>query len=277
MLHKVPATSCLVLLLADESTYAGKTARGVFSAVDLSAGQPMVDLLGDGVDRAMEEVRNRKYAVSRFCREYLSEKPDAQVIVLGSGLDPLSIDIAECYPDATVIDVDMANLDIKQKINDSLGGPELRFCVANLADVPSLVSALQAAGWDPQLPTLLVAEGISYYIPKPVFLQTLKALRTAGGALVLEYSMPEEEITDEEALQISSDFYGKLWQLLEMPFQLQRYGTKDAASVARELGGELVQTLTSHEMELGRTGKSEHAPNPTDGVIRVSFIRMSQG
>ena len=275
MLHKVPATSCLVLLLADESTYSGRTAKGLFSAVDLSAGQPMVDLLGEAFDQAVEEVRNRKYAVSRFCRHYLLEQPDAQVIVLGGGLDPLSIDIAECYPDARVIDVDMANLDIKQKINDSLGGPELRFCVANLADVSSLVPALQAAGWDPQLPTLLVAEGISYYIPKPVFLQTLKALRTGGGALVLEYSLPESEITDQEALEISTDFYGKLAQLLDMPFQLQRYGAKDAASLARELDGELVQTLTSHEMELGRTGKAEQAPKPTDGVIRVSLIRMA--
>ncbi len=275
MLHKVPATSCLVLLLADESTYSGKTARGLFSAVDLSAGRPLVDLLGDALDRAVEEVGNRKYAVRRFCQTYLSERPDAQVIVLGSGLDPLSIDIAECYPDATVIDVDMANLDIKQAINESLGGPELRFCVANLANVSTLVPALKAAGWDPGSATLVVAEGISYYLPKPVFLQTLKALRTVGGALVLEYSLPTDEITEEEALQISDEFYGKLAQLLEMPFQLQRYSTGEAESVARELGGELVQTLTSHEMEIGRTGKAETAVNPTDGVIRVSLIRMA--
>ena len=275
MLHKVPATSCLVLLLAGESNYSGKVARGLFSVVDLSAGQPMVDLLGDAYDRAVEEVGNRKYAVRLFCNTYLSERPGAQVIVLGSGLDPLSIDIAECYPQSTVIDVDMANLDIKQAINEELGGPELRFCTANLADASALVPALKAAGWDPGSATLIVAEGISYYLPKPVFLQTLTALRTAGGALVLEYSLPKEEITEEEALEISDEFYGKLAHLLEMPFQLQCYGTGEAESVARELGGVLVQTLTSHEMEIGRTGKAETAVNPTDGLIRVSLIHMA--
>ncbi len=246
----------------------------MFSAVDLSAGQPMVDLLGEAWERAVSEVNNRKYGVRLFCHEFLSEKPAAQVIVLGGGLDPFSIDIAECFPESSVIDVDMANLDIKKDINDSLGGPEIGFCAANLADTATLVPALQAAGWDPQAPTLLVAEGITYYIPKPIFLQTLKALRTRGGALVLEYTLPAAEIVDEEAGAMSNEFYQKLADLLGMPFQLQRYGARDVTLVARALDGKHTRTLTSHEMERGRTGEAKDATNPADGVIRVSMIRF---
>ena len=103
------------------------------------------------------------------------------------------IDIAECFAATTVFDVDMANLDIKQQINESLDGPEVRFCMGDLTNVDSLIRTLKTHGWDAGKPTLLVAEGISYYLPKPVFMELLTALRTPSGALVLEYSLPPEE------------------------------------------------------------------------------------
>ncbi len=274
---KVPATSCLVLLLSDESAYEGSTAKRLFTAVDLSEGQPMVELLGEDWERAVEEVMNRKFGVRHLCHQYLAEYPDAQVLVLGGGLDPFSIDIAECYPATTVFDVDMANLDIKQQINDSLGGPDVRFCIADLADVESVVAVLEAQGWDAGTPTLLIAEGISYYVPKPVFITTLRALRTSSGALVFEHSLPSEELTEQDAREISDRFYGQLQDLLEMPFPLQRYGAADMVHLSVRLGGRLTQTLSSHDLELGRTGEAAFSVNPGDGVIRVSMIRFRCG
>ena len=277
MMLKVPATSCLVLLLSDESAYEGPTAKRLFGEVDLSEGQPMVELLGEYLELGMEEVMNRKFGVRHFCHQYLTEYPDAQVMVLGGGLDPFSIDVAECYPSTTVFDVDMANLDIKQKINTSLGGPDVRFCDADLTDIANLVPALESQGWDASRPTLLVAEGISYYVPKPVFCAILRALRTPGGALVLEYSLPPEEVVDEEALEASTRFYGQLQDLLGMTFPLQRYGADEVATLATQLGGRLTQTLGSHELELGRTGESIRMQDSDDGVIRVSMIRLQAG
>ena len=87
---KIPATSCLALLLTDKSAYEGSTAKRMFSAVDLSEGQPMVDLLGDDWELAREEVMNRKFGVRHLCHQYLIKYPDAQVLVLGGGLDPFS-------------------------------------------------------------------------------------------------------------------------------------------------------------------------------------------
>ena len=63
-----------------------------------------------------EEISNRKYGISKFSKEFLSNHTDTQVVILGAGLDPRSLEVAETFPKTIVFDVDMENRDIKKKI-----------------------------------------------------------------------------------------------------------------------------------------------------------------
>ena len=165
----IPATSAFVLQFTRESAYASASARKFLASVDLTSGEALKNAFEVEWDVVYEEVANRKFGVQMQCREFLSAMPDAQVILLGGGLDPLSIDLAGSFPSSTVFDVDLANMDVKQQINASIQGPSVRFCTANLADADSLAQVLRQRGWDVEKPTLLVAEGITYYVPKHVF------------------------------------------------------------------------------------------------------------
>ena len=146
-MFEIPATSAFVLSFANQDIYRGAAARTLLSSVDLSAADPIRAQFEDIHDEITMEILNRKYGVAQCCRKYLDENPTAQVIHLGGGLDPLPIDLAESYPKAHFFDVDMANMSLKEEINQKIGGPDVSFLTANLADIPSLTGILSNAGW----------------------------------------------------------------------------------------------------------------------------------
>lgn len=269
---EVPATSAFVLLFTNQDMYKGSTARTFMSKIDLSAADPIKEAFKDHWEQKRTELLNRKHGVEKGCRQFLDAHPTAQVIHLGGGLDPLSIDLAECYPQAQIYDVDMAHMPLKAEINQSLGGPEIAFLTANLADVPSLTTVLSGAGWSADSPTLLVSEGISYYIPKNVYSHTLAALRTSGGRLVFEYSIPDELLVGTPMAEVYLDFYTRFTALLELPFPMQRYDDSEVNELASNLNGEVQEILIQKELEFSRLGKNVMRKDPTMGSIRVATI-----
>ena len=274
-MYEVPATSAFVLLFTNESAYGADSAKRFLASVDLSAGKPLMVPFEGVWDTGVEEVGNRKFAVRTHALEFLSRHVDAQVILLAGGLDPLSLDLAETFPEATVYDVDMANMDVKRQITEAVSGPTIRFVTSNLADVTALTEALKANGWNPAQPTLLIAEGITYYIPKTVFRQTLAALRTSGGALVLEYAIPDEDIRDPERESIYRDFFARFAELLQLPFAMQRYSQLEVTELAAFLDGKVTRTITQPEAERLRTGANASYTHAEAGVIQVAAVRFA--
>ncbi|MXW14919.1 MAG: hypothetical protein F4069_04200 [Rhodothermaceae bacterium] len=273
-MFEVPATSAFVLSFANQEIYRGAAARTLLSSVDLSAADPIRAQFEDIHDEITMEILNRKYGVAQCCRKYLDENPTAQVIHLGGGLDPLPIDLAESYPKAHFFDVDMANMSLKEEINQKIGGPDVSFLTANLADIPSLTEILSNAGWDSDAPTLLVSEGISYYIPKEVYRHTLTSLQTSGGCLVFEYSVPDHILVGVPKAEIVFDFFERFTALLNMPIQMQRYDDPEVRDLAAGMNGEVVDILTQHQLEFSRTGRNEMRDDPRMGAIRIALIQL---
>ena len=271
-MYQVPATSALVLLFTEADVYEGNAAKRLFASLDLSAGHELRAHFTEHWDVAYTAIKTRKVRVRQLSQEYLRTNPSAQVISLGGGLDPMTIDLAELFPQASVFDVDMSQMDVKATINAAVDGPKLKFVTANLGDTDDLVRVLQTHGWDAERPTLVVAEGITYYVPAPVFAQALGAVRTDGGALVLEYSLQDEEITDVNYRDDYINFYTKLAELLNLPFPLVRYTTEYVQQLAAQLGGTLVRTLTEHHTEMELKGFTEFFHDPDAGGIRVALI-----
>ena len=271
-MYEVPATSSLVLLFTQPEIYEGQAAKRLLKNVDLSAGLPVKTMFSDLWDLAYAEVTTRKLRVKRLCHEYLNEHASAQVVSLGSGLDPLTMDLAESFPAARIFDVDMGQMDVKAELNQAIDGPDIAFVTANLADAQGLTATLSGHGWNAQQPTLAIAEGITYYIPAPVFAQTLAAVRTDGGALVLEYTIPDDDITDLKNREDYVRFFHQHSQMLQLPFPMVRYSEAYVGELAQQLSGSLVKTLYSHHMELEFKGHNEFFDTPDAGAIRVSLI-----
>ncbi len=271
---EVPATSAFVLSFANQNVYRGAAARAFLSSIDLSAAEPIIAQFKEIHEEITVEILNRKYGVEKCCRKYLDENPTAQVIHLGGGLDPLSIDLAEGYPKAHFFDVDMANMSLKEEINRKIGGPDIPFLTANLADIPSLTEVLSNAGWNSDAPTLLVSEGISYYIPKEVYRRTLASLQTSGGCLIFEYSIPDHLLVGVPKAEIVFDFFERFTGFLNMPIQMQRYEDTEVRNLAADMNGEVVDILTQHQLEFSRLGRNEMREDPRMGAIRVALIQF---
>ena len=295
-MFEVSATSALVLLWTDHSIYESPSAQAFLRKVSLNAGKDLCDSLSlaikeiasknpeldedmrlpveDFANNLDQEVTYRKYAVKQFCTEFLSSAPDAQVIFLGAGLDPKSLDIAEEFPQSKVFDVDRDNMDIKAEITKNIGGPtNLLFCKGDVTAPDKLAATLSRRGWNAHKTTLLVAEGISYYVQKIPFKKTLEKLKTAGGGFIFEYTLPDEDIAPPIVAVVAKEFFQQLQHLIQFPTPLNRYKTKEVANLAKNLGGDLLRTVSPKDMERERTRTNERYQH-YDGFIRISFIRF---
>ena len=62
-------------------------------------------------------------------------------------------------------------------------------------------SALAREGWDYERPSLVVVEGVSYYVPKAKMASLLEyfCTRDGSGRLILEYARNARSISDDRA------------------------------------------------------------------------------
>ena len=268
-LHKISATSALVLLWTDRSVYQGGMAKRFLDGVDLEAGRPLSDRIHQISNISKIEVTNRKFAVGKFCDRFLESVPDAQVVFLASGLDPRSIDVAERHPRCSVYDIDSENMDVKERLGREIGGPRnIAFCPGDVSNAPEI---LRGRGWDPGRATLVVAEGITYYVPKRAFREILSRLVTPSGGLILEYSVPED-LVDEENRPPYTEYFVVARELLGLPDPLLRYTPAEVESLADLIGGRISETLDQRKVEAERTGANDLYSGTNPGVIWVSYI-----
>ena len=269
-MYSVPSTSALVLLWTKQSIYDSVAAKKFFRKVNLDAGEPLRKELEIKGLNLPEEITNRKYGVKKFCTNFLKACPDGQVVFLGAGLDPKSLDVAEAFPNSSIFDVDMENMDVKEQITKEIQGPKnIRFCNADIGACEEMKTTLKNHGWNENKKTLLVAEGISYYVPKVVFKKALNSLKTHDGGIILEYSIPHEEFP-RQGYKI---FFEKLQQLLKTNEQICCYSVDEVNLLSEELGGNIVKTMDQTMLEKERTGKNAFY-DVDAGCVRVSFIQF---
>ena len=172
----------------------------------MDAGTELKEKLTD-IPSIESEITNRKYGVKKFCDQFLSSCDDAQVVFLGSGIDPKSIDIAELYPNTSVFDVDMDNMQAKADINKKIAGPSnIAFCQADVSNAEEVLSALSRHSYSKDRPTLVVAEGITYYVSKELF--------QGNPAGPIEHK--------KEGRSSSTPFPTKPWPIQRWRFKLQK-------------------------------------------------------
>lgn len=274
-MYSVASTSALILLWTDESVYEGPSAKKFLKHLSLDAAVPLSQELAKTRDDIEEEITNRKYGIKKFYTDFLTSSPDSQVIILGAGLDPKSLDIAEKYPRATIFDVDMDHMDLKQKITKGLHGPEnLKFCTANIGDVQQLLSVLENNGWDHNKTTLVLAEGLVYYVTKDLFRIVMRKLRHPNGGLVVEYSIPNEDVLPPEMGLGNRDFFNLLQKKLGRDMPIERYSIEDIQTLADDLKGKVIGTWNQQQMEKERKGRNQTFTELNTGVVRVSYIRF---
>jgi O-methyltransferase involved in polyketide biosynthesis len=119
-------------------------------------------------------------------------------------------------------------------------------------------------------PTILIIEGLSYYISPDELVGLASSFATGRGLVrvIVEYLLPAEEIS-EATRSIPAQVFETIRGRSGLA-SIQRYGTRDMMRLLASAGGYADAHYRMTEMERLRTGDTARFPHPQDGWIACS-------
>jgi len=195
-----------VMIWARGGAIASDDAKRYVRMIDTSGGRDIVEKCERVWPHYGEVIRNRKQYVAKLAMRYMSGDWRKQAVILGAGLDPLSVEIAaRTCSSVAVYEIDLNGTGLKRrtiaKASPRTAG-RIRQVKADLAGSPGQVArAMAKKGWRADRPSLVVAEGISYYLPERSLRGLLDMFRTecGTGRIILEYLRNAGSISADRA------------------------------------------------------------------------------
>ena len=195
-----------VMIWARDGAVASDDAKRYVRMIDTGGGRDIVERCERVWPHYGEVIRNRKQYVAKLAMRYMSGGWRKQAVILGAGLDPLSVEIAaRTCSNVAVYEIDLHGMGLKRrtiaKASPRAAG-RIRQVKADLAGSPEQVArAMSKKGWRADRPSLVVAEGISYYLPESALRGLLDMFRTERGTgrIVLEYLRDAGSISADRA------------------------------------------------------------------------------
>ncbi|MDI1496182.1 MAG: methyltransferase [Cenarchaeum symbiont of Oopsacas minuta] len=269
IMDSISATSALVLLMGRDY-YTSASAKKFLNSINLDSGLAMKKLTDKIWLNYGEIVKNRKDSVYRTISNSSNEV--SQVVILAAGYDAQALNIVENIERFSVFEVDMYNMDDKAIKYDQILDQRIRKRISTITcDVTSknLISKLENAGLDIQKSTIIVAEGISYYLQYDQFWDIVSSfsLKNDRNRIVLDYMVPLHMMDFENSVRMSGVF-NIICDNVGINY-LTMYEYEKIRKHVLYLKGKLVSHETLHKMELARTGKSTYFRADSRGGIET--------
>ena len=259
MAHSIAQTSDCVLAMAGHESYKeSSTAQEYLSKIDFSDAKKQLEKYLKIYPHYPEIILNRKYIIQKVLFSFFKKNQNAQLLILGSGLDPLGFLVKDKFPEIKVFEIEKISvMDKKEIINSIKDAPKIHICEADLSNPIETEQALKEKGYRWDLPTIIVAEGISYYIEKESFWNTVKRIlpKTSVGQLVLEHMIPQEKIAEENRSAAT-----EIFENLRKDYNIDSYFTYDDTELKEagtKLGLSPLKAWSLKDIEMERTGKNE--------------------
>lgn len=268
---RLSATSALVLLWSGSEIYRTPAAQEYWSRLDLSSGKELYGRCHTVWPYYDQVIKNRKWCIGTWCNAILTLCPIEQVVIVAAGFAPLGVELASAFPACAVFDVDLLNMPEKQKMCEGITGlgTNLHFVEADITDTEKCVRRLSLAGWQGNRPTLIICEGISYYISADASQKMWEAI--AGypmSRFIFEYMVPDIEVSPERR-SIPSGVFGAIMDYCNIK---QRMTTWSRQLLDNVNGYTLRRRATMHSIERERKGMNTIFPAPNDGWIEIAEL-----
>jgi len=273
-------TAALVMDWAKD-LYRTGNASAFCSHLDLSAGHRMRQECDEVCPWYPEVMMNRKWFIRHLASGMVSAAEGAcQVIIIASGKSPLALELLEILPDkiATVIETDIAGMEEKQQIYRAVA-PEasrkIRCVRADLYDHEGTEHAIVGTGeYNPDRPSVIVFEGISYYIPPTAASGILSrfASKSRQNTVILDSLLPCR-LVREDRRYISRG----IWDIIHRDCNFRNtitYSPGEMEAMLSFAGCDQVRHHAMHKMERLRTGRNQFFPTADDGWIKISTARL---
>lgn len=244
-------------------------AREYMSMLDLERGGNVAGPFEQVCPWYGDAVRSRKQCIAGLAMRHIADAGIGQAVILGAGLDALSLEIAARTGNAVVsYEVDAATMPYKRRVLAEMGDAGAAGCVRCItADLSALTArrldtALAKEGWHYDRPSLVVAEGITQYLAKSKLASLLSALRTPGRSsrIIMEYVRDAASISPDRA-PVPEAVFGWHGEMIGVD-RLSRYS--DAQALDFAAGG------------TGRGGKAGVAAARVVGMKTVGPDQMEE-
>jgi O-methyltransferase involved in polyketide biosynthesis len=255
----ISATSALVLNWTSKDIWKSKNAREYFEALDLIEGKALLNEF-DELERYMhtQSVTNRKYFVIKHTIEFLKNcqhnDKKAQVIILAAGIAPLSVEIASLFPKSIVFDIDKYSMMEKEKQLNNIC-PNIKFIEADLTDIKLLKRKLIINEWNPVIPSILIMEGITYYLLENDLKNVLTFFANNNSLLVADFVL-KPECTNAKNRIFGVEVFRKIKDSVGLEF-VNFYEPAYFMKLISKCGFENPKRSNMDEIQYERTGQKD--------------------
>ena len=254
-------TSALVLLWLDDQFYETDAARRYLAGLDLSAGLPLYHSCNEIWPHYCEIIHNRKFAMRHLARQHL--RP--QIIIGGAGLDAMGLELAALPVE--VYELDRTHMEAKQELIGEVCDLKNLHCVsADLAHPAHTITALKTAGWREDVPSLLVLEGVSYYITETELAALVTSL--VPERVIVDFLLPADALPPESA-RIGDGVFGAIAEACGLG-GITRYS---AQNLAQTMGRTLLEQWSMTRIDTARLGAPHRFTPPFEGWIEIDVLK----
>jgi O-methyltransferase involved in polyketide biosynthesis len=273
-------TAALVMDWAKDLYRTGAAADFV-ARLDLSAGQRMRRECDSVCPWYTEVMMNRKWFIRHIASAFVSGSDEpCQVLILASGKSPLALELLENNPEriVSVVETDLAGMNEKQQVYREIAPSlekKIRCIHADLYDPDETRDAVLATGaFDPGCPTIIIFEGISYYLPPAVSSAALSQFASKSGqnTIIVDSLLPSS-LVREDRRYITRGIWGIINRDCNFSNSVT-YSPDEMEAMLSSAGGDQVLHHAMDEMERLRTGKNRYFPTAAHGWIRISTAKF---
>ncbi len=271
----ISSTSALVLLWADGAVHSSHIAKKFLHALDLQSGKDLLEKCNRFWPYYSMVIQSRKSCIAKLAKNAVLQNKIKQIIILGAGYDALSLEICSWSKSCKVFEIDVANMETKnaliRSVNSSLTD-QIKCITLDISKPDQITKSLDKHGWNKEMPSLIVIEGLSYYTSKSNLYDIVDKFKTTNQSnhIILEYLL-------------YNDFIPKKWQAIsQYPFNLiakycnldciTRYHICEIATRLKEMGGTISQHYTSSEMAKNQTLQNSIFGSGNAGWIEICKI-----
>ena len=273
-------TAALVMEWAKD-LYRTGSASLFYSQLDLSAGRRMKQECDSICPWYSQVMMNRKWFIRHFSSGRISAADGpCQVIIIAAGKSPIALELLDIHPEkiASVIETDITGMEEKHRIYEAVApnaAKKIRCVRADLFDREETENAIAGTGiFNPDRPSVIVFEGISYYLPPALSSAVLSlfASRSRQNTVILDSLLPCRLVRDDRQY-ISRG----IWRIIHRDCNFRNtitYSPDEMETMLSRARCDRVRHHTMHEMERLRTGRNLFFPAPDYGWIRISTARL---
>jgi O-methyltransferase involved in polyketide biosynthesis len=193
-------------------------------------------------------------------------------------MSPIALELIEGHGEhiARAFELDLTGMGEKQKLYERLFPglrPGIECLSADIRDKRAM-KLLSDHGYDPSLPSVVILEGISYYLSQQELIDVAGMYRSPGhrNVLLIEYLLPCDKV-GEERRHIPRNEFDTIKRYCHLS-HIQCYTRETLAEALGVHGGTIEAHHTMREMEQARLGCQRYFKNAGDWWIECLAVRI---